>query len=122
MGPGQHRWEGGGREEREESENWPQHIMNSIELFNGLGPGDVELDLDLDCREPLLIVFILILWVHWVHLREAKDKDMNANMQICARAGENIEEKPQELREQRSWEFNNCEVNKAISSALFFQV
>lgn len=55
---------GGGREEREESANWPQHIMNSIELFNGLGPGHVELDLDLDCREPLLIVFILILWVH----------------------------------------------------------
>lgn len=96
--------------------------MNSIELFNGLGPGHVELDLDLDCRQPLLIVFILILWEHWVHLREAKDKDMNANMQICARAGENIEEKPQELREQWSWEYNNCEVNKVISSALFFQV
>lgn len=57
-----------------------------------------------------------------MHLREAKDKDMNANMQICARAGENFEKKPQELREQRSWEYNNFEVNKAISSALFFQV
>lgn len=28
-----------------------------------------------------------------MHLREAKDKDMDANMQICARAGENFEKK-----------------------------